>query len=147
GRTVEQSEQMYIDEGSAEHGRGDVAVAQPDIETGGSTAGASDNNFSGLGACDSCGGQNNFPTALDGIRAQIQLLKAYAGGGPLTNPASPYWWGGDPMTAAKKYASFGATGSGTTWPQLGRRKWASDGGYSSKVLGTYDKMIVAAEGV
>jgi len=147
GLTVEQIAQMYIDEGNAEHVRGDVAFAQAYIETGGFTAGSSDNNFSGLGACDSCGGQNNFPTALDGIRAQIQLLKAYAGGGPLTNPASPYWWGGDPMTAAKKYASFGATGSATTWRQMGGGKWASDGGYSSKVLGTYDKMIVAAEGV
>src|SRR5262249_59062996 len=121
GRTVEQSEQMYIDEGSAEHGRGDVAVAQPDIETGGSTAGASDNNFSGLGACDSCGGQNNFPTALDGIRAQIQLLKAYAGGGPLTNPASPYWGGGDPTTAAEKDPRFGPPRSTPPPPDLGRR--------------------------
>jgi uncharacterized protein YlxW (UPF0749 family) len=138
--------QMFVDEGTTENVRGDVAFAQAYIETGGFSAGGSDNNFSGLGACDSCGGQNRFPTALDGIRAQIQLLKAYAGGGALVNPASPYWWGGDPMTAATKYDKFGGTGSAPTWRQMGGGKWASDGGYSGKVLGTYDKMIAAAEG-
>jgi Mannosyl-glycoprotein endo-beta-N-acetylglucosaminidase len=146
GVTVEQIAQMYVDEGTAENVRGDVAFAQANVETGGFTAGGSDNNFSGLGACNGCGGQNRFPTALDGIRAQIQLLKAYAGGGALVNPPSPYWWGPDPMTAASKYASFGGTGSAPTWRAMGGGKWASDGGYASKVLGTYDKMIAAAEG-
>lgn len=146
GVTVEQIAQMYVDEGTAENVRGDVAFAQANIETGGFSAGGSDNNFSGLGACGGCGGQNRFPTALDGIRAQIQLLKAYAGGGPLVNPASPFWWGPDPMTAANKYATFGGTGSAPTWRVMGNGKWASDGGYSSKVLGAYDKMIVRAEG-
>jgi uncharacterized protein YlxW (UPF0749 family) len=146
GVTVEQIAQMYVDEGTAENVRGDVAFAQANIETGGFSAGGGDNNFSGLGACGGCGGQNRFPTALDGIRAQIQLLKAYAGGGTLTNPASPYWWGGDPMTASNKYANFGGTGSAPTWRAMGGGKWASDGGYSSKVLGTYDKMIASAEG-
>ena len=146
GVTLEQIAQMFVDEGTAENVRGDVAFAQAYIETGGFRAGGSDNNFSGLGACDSCGGQNRFPTALDGIRAQMQLLKAYAGGGPLVNPASVYWWGGDPMTAMNKYASFGGTGSAPTWRAMGGGKWASDGGYSGKVLGTYDKMIASAEG-
>ena len=146
GASVEIIAQMYVDEGTAENVRGDVAFAQAYIETGGFSAGGSENNFSGLGACDSCGGQNRFPTALDGIRAQIQLLKAYAGGGALTNPASPYWWGGDPMTAANKYNKFGGTGSAPTWRQMGGGKWASDPSYSSKVLGTYDKMLAAAEG-
>jgi len=142
GVTLEQIAQMFVDEGTAENVRGDVAFAQAYIETGGFSAGGRENNFSGLGACDSCGVQNRFPTALDGIRAQIQLLKAYAGGGPLVNPASPYWWSGDP---ARAYSSFGGTGSAPTWRQMGGGKWASDPGYSSKVLGTYDKMI-AAEG-
>jgi predicted nucleic acid-binding Zn-ribbon protein len=146
GMTVQLIAQMYVDEGTAENIRGDVAFAQASIETGGFSAGGSENNFSGLGACDGCGGQNQFPTALDGVRAQIQLLKAYAGGGPLTNPASPYWWGGDPMTAASKYAKFGGTGSAPTWRQMGGGKWASDGGYAGKVLGNYDKMISFAEG-
>ena len=144
--TLEQIAQIFVDEGTTENVRGDVAFAQAYIETGGFSAGGSDNNFSGLGACDGCGGQNRFPNALEGIRAQIQLLKAYAGGGPLVNPASPYWWGPDPMTSANKYATFGGTGSAPTWRAMGSGKWASDGGYSSKVLGTYDKMIASAEG-
>jgi hypothetical protein len=146
GMTLELIAQTFVDEGTTENVRGDVAFAQAYIETGGFSAGGSDNNFSGLGACDACGGQNRFPTALDGIRAQIQLLKAYAGGGALVNPASPYWWGPDPISAAQKYGSFGATGSATTWRQMGGGKWASDGGYAGKVLGTYDKMIASAEG-
>jgi hypothetical protein len=146
GMTLEQIAQMFVDEGTTENVRGDVAFAQAYIETGGFSAGGSDNNFSGLGACDGCGGQNRFPNALEGIRAQIQLLKAFAGGGPLVNPASPYWWGPDPMTAANKYASFGGTGSAPTWRAMGGGKWASDSGYSGKVLGTYDKMIGSAEG-
>jgi Mannosyl-glycoprotein endo-beta-N-acetylglucosaminidase len=143
GVTVEQIAQMYVDEGNAENVRGDVAFAQANIETGGFSAGGSDNNFSGLGACNGCGGQNRFPTALDGIRAQIQLLKAYAGGGPLVNPPSPYWWGPD---GASAYDRFGGRGSAPTWHQMGGGKWASDGGYSGKVLGAYDKMIASAEG-
>jgi Mannosyl-glycoprotein endo-beta-N-acetylglucosaminidase len=143
GVTLEQIAQMFVDEGTAENVRGDVAFAQAYIETGGFSAGGSENNFSGLGACDSCGGQNRFPTALDGIRAQMQLLKAYAGGGPLVNPASPYWWSGD---AERAYSSFGGTGSAPTWRQMGGGKWASDRGYSGKVLGTYEKMIASAEG-
>ena len=123
GMTLEQIAQIFVDEGTTENVRGDVAFAQAYIETGGFSAGGSDNNFSGLGACDGCGGQNRFPNALEGIRAQIQLLKAYAGGGPLVNPASPYWWGGDPMTAASKYAKFGGTGSAPTW-----RRWAAASG-------------------
>jgi uncharacterized protein YlxW (UPF0749 family) len=146
GMSIEQIAQMYVDEGTAENVRGDVAFAQANIETGGFTAGASDNNFSGLGACDGCGAGNRFPTALDGIRAQIQLLKAYAGGGPLTNPPSPYWWGPDPMTAANKYDNFGGKGSAPTWQAMGGGKWASDRGYSGKVLGAYGKMIADAEG-
>ena len=146
GVTVEQIAQMYVDEGNAEGVRGDLAFAQANVETGGFSAGGSDNNFSGLGACNSCGGQNRFPTALDGIRAQIQLLKAYAGGGALVNPPSPGWWGPDPIVAARAYDNFGGKGTAPTWRVMGNGKWASDGSYSSKVLGTYDKMITSAEG-
>ena len=146
GMTIEQIAQMYVDEGTAENVRGDVAFAQANIETGGFSAGGSDNNFSGLGACNGCGGQNRFPTALDGIRAQIQLLKAYAGGGALVNPPSTYWWAPDPLTAAAKFDSFSAKGTAPTWQMMGSGRWASNPKYASEVLGTYDKMITAAEG-
>jgi hypothetical protein len=143
GVTLEQIGQMFVDEGTAENVRGDVAFAQAYIETGGFSAGGSENNFSGLGACDGCGGQNQFPDAREGIRAQIQLLKAYAGGGPLVHPPSPYWWNGG---TAGAYASFGGTGDAPTWRQMGGGNWATDGAYAGKVLGTYDKMIASAGG-
>jgi uncharacterized protein YlxW (UPF0749 family) len=146
GMSVEQLAQMFVDEGTAENVRGDFAFAQAYIETGGFSAGGSDNNFSGLGACNGCGGQNRFPTALDGIRAQIQLLKAYAGGGDLVNPPSPYWWNPDPIVAARAYANFGGKGSAPTWRQMGNGKWATNPNYASEVLGTYDRMIAAAGG-
>jgi septal ring factor EnvC (AmiA/AmiB activator) len=143
GMSIEHIAQMFIDEGAAENVRGDVAFAQAYIETGGFSAGGSDNNFSGLGACDGCGGQNQFPNALEGIRAQMQLLKAYAGGGALVNLPSPYWWQGDPL---RGYLSFGGTGDAPTWRVMGGGNWATDPGYSAKVLGTYDKMIAVAGG-
>ena len=36
------------------------------------------NNFAGIGACDSCGNGFQFSSALNGVRAQIQLLRNYA---------------------------------------------------------------------
>ena len=36
------------------------------------------NNFSGIGWCDTCTRGVAFPTPLDGIRAQVQLLVNYA---------------------------------------------------------------------
>jgi uncharacterized protein YlxW (UPF0749 family) len=146
GVSIEQLAQMFVDEGTAENVRGDFAFAQAIIETGGFSAGGSDNNFSGLGACNGCGGQNRFPTALDGIRAQIQLLKAYAGGGDLVNPPSPYWWNPDPIAAARAYANFGGKGSAPTWRQMGGGRWASNPKYASDVIGVYDRMIAGVAG-
>jgi len=150
GMTIDQLAQIFIDEGTAENVRGDLAFAQANIETGGFRAGGSDNNFSGLGACGGCGGQNRFPTALDGVRAQIQLLRNYADrdsrAAGLTHPPSPYWYGPDPVTAARNFDGFSAKGSAPTWRVMGNGKWATDPNYSSKVLGTYDKMIADSGG-
>ena len=45
-----------------------------------------DNNFAGMGACDSCNGGNRFPDARTGVRAQLQQLRVYADA-TLTNAA------------------------------------------------------------
>jgi hypothetical protein len=66
GMSIDELAQIYVDEGTAENVRADFAFAQSYIETGGFRAGGSDNNFSGLGACDSCSGETRFPTARDG---------------------------------------------------------------------------------
>ena len=60
--------------------RGDVAFAQSILETGGFAnpgSAATDNNFAGIGWCDSCKHGFNFPDAQTGVRAQLQLLRIY----------------------------------------------------------------------
>ena len=52
---------LYVEEGAAEHVRGDIAFAQAILETG-SFGHATDNNYGGIGACDSCNGEIPFAT-------------------------------------------------------------------------------------
>jgi peptidoglycan hydrolase CwlO-like protein len=150
GVTIDELARMFVVEGTAENVRGDFAFAQSYIETGGFRAGGSDNNFSGLGACDGCSGQRHFPTTLDGVRAQIQHLRNYADrrsrASDLQNPPSPYWYGSDPGVAARNFDTFFAKGWAPTWQMMGRGNWATDPNYSSKVIGIYNRMI-ATKGI
>ena len=150
GTSIEQLVEMFLQEGLAENVRGDLAFAQAYIETGGFKAGGRENNFSGLGACDGCIGQREFPTALDGVRAQIQHLRNYADrrsrAADLAHPPSPYWYGRDPATAVSNFDTFFAKGWAPTWQMMGRGNWATDTDYSSKVIGVYNRMI-AAKGI
>lgn len=73
----------YITEGAIEGVRGDVAFAQSCLETGnftfkGSAVTLDQNNFCGMGVTSTGTKGNSFKTPKDGIRAQIQHLKAYA---------------------------------------------------------------------
>ena len=92
---------IFVDEGNAQNVRGDIAFAQSVLETGwfaykGSMVKATDNNFSGLGACDTCTSGNQYPSPTAGVRAQIQHLWAY--GDPaadlslihISEPTRPY---------------------------------------------------------
>ena len=145
GMTIEELAQIFVQEGTAENVRGDFAFAQSYVETGGFRAGGSDNNFSGLGACDGCSGETRFPTARDGVRAQIQHLLNYADhrsvASDLHNPPSPYWYGSDPATAARNFDTFFAKGWAPTWQMMGHGNWATDPNYASKVIGVYNRMI------
>jgi hypothetical protein len=75
---------FYVSSGVAAGLRGDIAFAQSIVETGyftfpsGGQLLGSDNNFAGIGACDSCAHGWRFPDAKTGVTAQIQLLQAYA---------------------------------------------------------------------
>ena len=70
---------FYITEGQAEGVRGDVAFAQSMVETGAFTSPLTrHNNFAGIGACDSCATGFDFASPQLGVRAQMQLLHAYA---------------------------------------------------------------------
>jgi peptidoglycan hydrolase CwlO-like protein len=135
--------QIYIQEGTAENVRGDFAFAQSIVETAGFSA-APDNNYSGIGWCDSCSTGNKFPTPRDGVRAQIQLLFNYADSGSraanLHNPLSPYLYGSDPVAAARKFDTFFAKGWAPTWSDMGHGNWATAPNYADAVIGTYHKI-------
>src|SRR5207245_103512 len=77
---IEMLAQIYLDEGAATGVRGDVAFAQSILETGGFAnpgSAPTDNNFAGIGWCDSCAHGFDFPDAKTGVRAQMQLLRVY----------------------------------------------------------------------
>jgi hypothetical protein len=138
---------MYFEEGAAEHVRPELAFAQSIIETG-SFGHALDNNYGGIGACDSCDGEIVFPTPRDGVRGQIQLLKTFADpsarASGLANPPSPQIFGRDPAAAAASFDNYVSKGRIPTWNLMGNGNWASDPMYASKVLVVYFDMITFA---
>lgn len=144
GTPIDDLAAMYIEEGAAEHVKGDVAFAQAIIETG-SFGHALDNNYSGIGACDSCTSEITFPSPRDGVRAQIQLLRSYADPGSraalLANPPEPALFGGSPAAAAASYDSFAYKGAAPVWNVMGNGKWATDPDYATKVLEIYARMV------
>lgn len=126
---IENLAQMYLDEAKAEGVRGDVAFIQATLETGGFAILSGRYNFAGIGACDSCSSGYNFPSLRLGVRAQIELLKAYA----------------DPSYSQKKTARRAAykwintvpvKGTRPTWYSLGS-SWSSDPAYGEHILGLY----------
>jgi hypothetical protein len=121
----------YVDGGGAEGVRGDVAFAQSVIETGyfGFPAGgqlvAADNNFAGIGACDTCAHGWSFPDARTGVDAQLELLHAYASPVPIATPL---------------VGKVGVTGCCQTWLSL-TGVWASAPAYGFEVLAIYEQMV------
>ncbi len=130
---------LFVDEGNAQGVRGDIAFAQSVLETGwfrylGSMVKPGDNNFAGLGACDSCARGNIYATPEEGVRAQIQHLWAYA------DP------GADPARTARpladtRFAYVRPYGKAPTWEAMGNGNWATGGGYTGKILGVYASML------
>ena len=82
--------QMYIDECAAEGIRAEVAFCQAMKETGflryGGAVKIEQYNFAGIGATDNGGTPATFGSVREGIRAQVQHLKAYAATSALANP-------------------------------------------------------------
>ncbi len=147
GTTMTDLVRLFYDEGKTVNIKPDVAFAQAIIETG-SFGHAADNNYSGIGACDSCDGkQPGFPTARDGVRGQVQLLRAYADknvtAADLGNPPSPTIWGTG-EGAAQRFETFVHKGRAPTWNAMGAGNWATDPNYSYKVLGVYFDIVTWA---
>lgn len=92
--TIESFAQIYMEECNAEGIRAEVAFAQAMKETGflqyrsvGGRVPIEANNFGGLGAIDSdSSAWASFGSVREGIRAQVQHLKAYANSAALNNP-------------------------------------------------------------
>ncbi|MDA8062621.1 MAG: glucosaminidase domain-containing protein, partial [Actinomycetota bacterium] len=138
--SVSQLARWYIEEGDAEGVRGDLAFAQAVLETGGfsSPDAVGQNNFAGIGHCDSCARGWKFPSARLGVRAQVQLLRTYAQPGLTASElADP------PVLASLDPQSQYAEGCCRTWPSL-TGVWATDPVYGRSILVLYQQMLAWA---
>lgn len=133
GISVQNLAELYLQEGKIEGIRGDVAFAQALKETGyfkySGDVKPDQNNYTGIGTIHQGVKGNYFNTPAEGVRVQIQHLKAYSSTLQLMNPLI------DPRF---KYVK---RGSAKTWPQL-HGKWAMQrgGNYGNDVLSIYREM-------
>ncbi len=151
GASLEQLAQMFVDEGNRYLVRGDVAFAQSIVETAWFNFPASgivkpeNNNYAGIGACDSCDNGLQFASPLSGVRAQIQLLRNYAESNSraanLPDPPVPELWGNNPATAASNFDHFSRKGHAPLWNNMGNDNWASAPNYAAAVLRVYNEML------
>ena len=111
----------------------DVAFAQSIVETGYFSFPSygqltdKDNNFAGIGACDSCAHGWTFPDADTGALAQIELLHEYATNSPL--PAG-----------VKNVIGTGIGGCCDTWTKLAGH-WATSTVYGISIMTVYHQML------
>lgn len=131
--------QDYVAEGNAAGVRGDVAFAQSILETGGfSFPGGgqvlvNDNNFAGIGACDSCKHGFSFESAGIGVRAQMQALRIYVDPN-LTDTTLK-----DPLVMPKML-NLGFRGRVQTWWDLWGT-WATGAFYGQRLYDIYTRMV------
>lgn len=129
--------QLFLDEGDAEGVRGDIAFCQSIYETGwfkfGGQVLPEQNNYAGIGATNgsSTGKGAWFDSALDGVRAQIQHLKAYASQESMKNPVI------DPRYDILKKNNL--LGIAPDWEDLSGR-WAVPG-YDTNKYASFDDAI------
>jgi hypothetical protein len=129
----------YIEEGAAVGVRADIAFAQSMLETGGFSFPAggqvrgTDNNFAGMGACDSCNGGLRFPDARTGVRAQLQQLRVYADA-HLTNAML------NPPAVNPKLDRHHLKGKVPTWGGL-TGTWATARTYGDRIIGIYSEIL------
>ncbi len=88
--TIQAFCQIYIEECQAEGVKVEVAFCQAMKETGflrfGGDVSIGQFNFAGLGATGNSNPGESFGSVREGVRAQVQHLKAYASTEPLNNP-------------------------------------------------------------
>lgn len=134
--------QMFIAEGKRVGVRGDVAFAQSILETGSFAHpgdAPTDNNFSGIGWCDSCRHGYNFVDARTGVRAQVQLLRIYV------DPDFPAAEFPDPILLPGTL-TLGFRGEVQNWWDLWGT-WATGALYGQRVYDLYQRMVEFAKDV
>jgi hypothetical protein len=130
--------QAFLDEGADEGVRGDVAFMQSILETGyfsfrKSMVDPEDYNYAGIGACDSCSDGFGFGSMKLGVRAQMQLLHAYA------NPSLTEATLAHPRVRTNP-DRLSVRGCCDTWMELSG-VWATGDGYGQKILGLYNALL------
>jgi hypothetical protein len=147
GTTVDDLARFYVEEGRAERVRGDLAFAQGVVESAYFSV-AAGNNYSGIGACDSCSGGFAFASPREGVRAQIQLLRNYADpdsrAANLARPPVKGLYPEDPAAAARVYDTFFLKGKVPLWNQMGNGNWATDPTYARKVIELFARIVAYA---
>jgi hypothetical protein len=130
--------QLFVEEGRAQGVRGDVAFAQAMLETGhlrfGGQVVPADNNFGGVGACDSCARGLRFSDPETGIRAHVQHLWAYAS--PTADAAAL----ARPVVDVR-FANVQPPGKAPLWEAMGNGNWATSTTYAPKVLAIWRRML------
>ncbi len=154
GATLPDLANMFVTEGNRYNVRGDIAFAQSIVETAwfnfpdNGQVRTTNNNFAGIGACDSCGNGYQFSSALSGVRGQLQLLRNYADASSRTSnipdPPIPELWGSNPTTAAYNFDHYFAKGTAPLWNNMGNGNWATAPNYATAVLQVYNQMLTSA---
>lgn len=121
---------LFIEEGTAIGVRGDVAFVQAVLETGGFRFTGS-HNYAGIGHCDSCPKGFAFESARQGVRAQVQLLRAYA-----DRDVTPELLPGGTVPGVD-VANLGVKGCCVTWWGL-TGVWATALHYGGSILKLYE---------
>ncbi|MDQ6614728.1 MAG: glucosaminidase domain-containing protein [Actinomycetota bacterium] len=122
---------FYVSSAKAAGLRGDIAFAQSIVETGyfsfpsGGQLLGGDNNFAGIGACDTCAHGWRFPNAQTGVAAQVQLLQAYAATKRIPTPL---------------VGRVSVAGCCPTWLSLSG-VWATARNYGYAILSIYQEML------
>lgn len=136
--SIDELARIYVEEGAALGVRADLAWAQSIVETGSfhfpdrGMVHPPDNNFAGIGACDSCHRGHGYPTARAGVRAQMELLRGYADPNRLPDAS---------IHPPRSYL-----GIAPTWWQMGNGRWATAPNYASAVTSTYRRIVAFAQG-
>jgi len=128
--------QIYLNEGAKTGVRGDVAFAQSILETAGFAhpgSTATNNNFAGIGWCDTCKHGIDFANATLGVRAQLQLLRTYV------DPKFPEADYKDPILLPGSL-KLGFRGKVQTWWDLWGT-WATGALYGQRVYDIYERMV------